>query len=250
MKPYEPVVVSILEESRPATILDAPSGSGWLGPRLQFDMQWDCVDLFAARPASCRTFRSADLDCGIPDDLGTYDAIVCCEGIEHLGNPDGYFKSVRRHLAPGGRLIVTTPNVWHPAARMQYLFQGFFPGFPPLSGVIERGAHRHVIPWSYPQLFLFLRLNGFENIVLHDAGERSPKRFYERLLGIPQRLYCRSRARRSGTAEERDFWVCAASPPALYGRRLVLSADVPCETGGTGRTGSMTPRDARAPHRS
>lgn len=230
MKPYEPVVAAILDQSRPASILDAPSGSGWLRARLSFDAQVDGLDLFASRPAAYRTFRNVDLDDGLPEDLPTYEAIVCCEGIEHLGNPDLFLRSVRKHLAPGGRLIITTPNVWHPAARMQYFFQGFFPGFPPLAGHIARGTHMHILPWSFPQLYLFLRLHGLEDIVLHDAGERSPKRFYERILAVPQILYCRSRHRQSATDAEREFWTSASSPQSIHGRRLIISAVAPRES--------------------
>jgi SAM-dependent methyltransferase len=227
LKPYESAVAAILNEARPATILDAPSGSGWLRPLLRFDTQVDGLDLFAPPPGQYRHFRQADLDAGLPEDLGIYDAIVCCEGIEHLGNPDLFFKSAFAHLASGGRLIVTTPNVWHPAARLQYLFQGFFPGFPPLVGHIQRGTHMHVMPWSFPQLFLFLRRNGLEDIMLHDSAERKPKRSYERLLGLPQSIYCRRKYRQSRTSEEREFWSCAGSPQSLYSRRLIVSAVKP-----------------------
>ncbi|PIQ10888.1 MAG: methyltransferase type 11 [Hydrogenophilales bacterium CG_4_9_14_3_um_filter_59_35] len=234
LKPYQPVVASILNQSRPATILDAPSGSGWLKGLLGFDAQIDGLDLFAPPPDAYRTFRSIDLDLGLPDDLGLYEAIVCCEGIEHFGNPDLFFRTARRHLVHGGRLIVTTPNVWFPEARLQFFLRGFFPSFPCLVGRIERGTHMHIMPWSFPQLFLFLRLNGFEDITLHDTEEKKPKRVYERLLGIPQALYCRHKRNKSITEEERAFWSFAGSEQSIYGRRLVVSAVTPNPAGDTG----------------
>ena len=39
-----------------------------------------------------------------------YDAIVATELIEHLENPQDFVRQAARLLAPGGRLIVTTPN--------------------------------------------------------------------------------------------------------------------------------------------
>ena len=226
LKPYQPVVASLLRQLRPATILDAPSGSGWLKGLLGFETRIDGLDLFAplTAPATYDMFRNVDLDFGLPNDLGLYEAIVCCEGIEHFGNPDLFFKTAHEHLMPGGQLIVTTPNVWYPEARLQYLLRGFFPSFPCLVGRIERGTHMHIMPWSFAHLYLFLRLNGFEKITLHDIDEPKPKRFYERFLGFPQVLYCRHKRNNSLTEEERTFWSFAGSEQAIYGRRLVVSA--------------------------
>lgn len=227
MKPYQPVVASLLNQLRPATILDAPSGSGWLKGLLGFETKMDGLDLFARPPATYGVFRNVDLDLGLPDDLGLYEAIVCCEGIEHFGNPALFFKTAREHLVPGGQLIVTTPNVWYPEARLQFFLRGFFPSFPCLVGRIERGTHMHIMPWSFAHLYLFLRLNGFEKITLHDIDEPKPKRFYERLLGFPQVLYCRHKRAKSLTEEERIFWSFAGSAQSIHGRRLVVSAETP-----------------------
>ena len=224
MKSYRPVVARLLEEKRPTTVLDAPCGSGWLAGLVQFDCSLDGVDLVGAAPAGYRGFRHADLDCGLPDDLGQYHAIVCCEGLEHLGNPHLFLRSAYRHLQAAGMLVVTTPNVWYPASRLQYLWRGFFPGFPSLAGKIQRGSHMHVTPWSFPQLYLYLSLAGFTSIRLHDVPEARPKRLYEWLLGLPQHLYCASKARRSASDVERAYWQQAGSRQSIFGRRLVASA--------------------------
>ena len=225
-KPYRPIVASVLNQSRPKTILDAPSGSGWLKTLLDFECEIDGLDLFAPPPQGYRLFRRADLDGGIPPDLGVYEAVVCCEGIEHFGSPDAFFKTVREHLSPGGQLIVTTPNTWYPEARLQFLLRGFFPSFPCIVGKIQRGTHMHIMPWSFPQLFLFLRLSGFTRIALHETNDKKPKNAYEWVVGLPQVLYCRNKERKSATDEERVFWSLAGSRQSVYGRRLVVSACV------------------------
>ena len=44
-------------------------------------------------------------------DLGRhFDCIVAGEVIEHLANPGRFLENMRRHLAPGGALVLTTPN--------------------------------------------------------------------------------------------------------------------------------------------
>ena len=223
MKSYEPVVARLLGEKRPATVLDAPCGSGWLAERLDFSCAIDGLDLYGERPQKYRAFQTADLDAGLPAGLPRYDAIVCCEGLEHFANPGLFLASAHRQLAAGGLLVVTTPNIWYPEARLQFLLRGFFPSFPSLAGKVKRGTHMHLLPWSFPQAHLFLTLAGFSGIRLHDVDEPRPRRLYERLFGWTQSLYCASKARRSA-GEERDYWRQAGSRQSVYGRRLVLSA--------------------------
>ena len=224
MKAHEGSIATLLRQRRPRTLLDAPCGTGWLARSVDFECRIDGLDLYGQAPPGYASFRAHDLDGGLPDDLGAYEAMVCCEGIEHLGNPVLFLRSAHRHLAPGGMLIVSTPNVWHPAARMQYLLRGFFPGFPSLAGRIAPGTHMHIMPWSFPHLFLYLRLASFTTIRLHEVDEPKPKRLYEWPLAWPQQLYCASRERQAGSEEERDYWRQAGSRQSLFGRRLVVSA--------------------------
>ena len=224
MKSYQPVVARLLREKRPAAVLDAPCGSGWLAHQLGAAAQIDGIDLFGQPPPGYRSFRTADLDLGLPADLGQYDAIACCEGIEHFSNPGLFLCCAFRHLAPGGVLVVTTPNLWYPEARVQYLLRGFFPGFPSLAGKVRPGTHMHLVPWSFPQLHLFLTLAGFGRILLHDLDEPKPKRLYEWLVGLPQYLYCAHKARAAASRHERGYWTQAGSHQSVWGRRLVVSA--------------------------
>jgi SAM-dependent methyltransferase len=224
VKAHEGVVAALVRQVRPPTLLDAPCGTGWLANQIDFDCRVDGVDLYGQAPPKYAGFHAVDLDGGLPAALGRYGAIVCCEGLEHFGNPALFLRSAAAHIEPGGMLIVTTPNVWHPAARLQYLVRGFFPGFPSLVGRIRPGSHMHITPWSFPQLFLYLRLAGFQTIRLHEVDEPKPKHLYEWPLGLPQRAYCSSRARRSSTEEERDYWRQAGSRQSVWGRRLVVSA--------------------------
>ena len=223
MKPYMPVVAEILNEARPASILDAPSGGGWLQPMLRFDHSIDGIDLFESKPSGYKNFINADLDKGIPDELRKYEAVVSCEGIEHVGNPLLLLESMKSHLVNNGVVVITTPNIWFPGAKLKFFMNGFFPSFPCLVSKIERGTHMHIMPWSYPQLYLYMKLAGFHDIRLHSVDEKKPKHIHEYFLGTPQRLYCKNKIRKSRTNEEKSFWEDAGSIQSLYGRRLVVS---------------------------
>lgn len=41
-----------------------------------------------------------------------FDLIIASEVIEHLVNPGGFLKCAAMHLAPGGRVLITTPNAY------------------------------------------------------------------------------------------------------------------------------------------
>lgn len=220
------VTADILNQRQPASLLDAPCGKGWLAERLNYHPTIDGIDLFDTPQSGYRQVLKADLDYGLPEGLPSYDCISCCEGIEHFGNPDLFLKTAKRHLNPGGWLVITTPNIWYPAARLQFFLRGFFPGFPCLVGKIQRGSHMHIMPWSYPHLYLYLKLNGFKNIQLHAEPLSKAKHFSEKILALPQRLYCKRRWKRASSQEEKEFWKVSMSGPSLYGRHLIVTAEI------------------------
>ena len=224
MKAYQPIVVEILQSAKPQSVLDTPSGEGWLR-RMFADpaVAIDGIDLFEEKPEGYRCFLRHDLDEGLPDSLPQYDAIVSCEGLEHIANPGRFLVTARRQLNPGGSIVVTTPNTWYPGARLQYFLRGFFPSFPALVGRIERGTHMHIMPWSWPQLHLHMALAGFADVRLHPCLEDERTHAYEKALALQMKAYCRGRARKARTEEERSFWETCAAPGALYARRLVVS---------------------------
>jgi len=223
-KNYRSVVIDILNNIKPNAILDTPSGDGWLLNGLNFTVDIDGIDLFEKKPKGYGRFTNSDLDCGIPDSMANYDAVVSCEGIEHVGNPLLLLETIKKHLVDEGVLIITTPNTWFPGAKVQYFLRGFFPGFSCLVGKIARGTHMHITPWSFAHLYLFLKMSGFSEIRLHDVPEAKPKHFYEWFVGMPQWVYYKLKERSSSTREEKLFWSDAGSRQSIYGRRLVVSA--------------------------
>jgi len=224
MKSYISTIISILEKLKPQTILDIPSGEGVLLRELTFDVEIDGVDLYELKPKGYRGFQQFDMDNGLPKDLPLYDAIVSCEGLEHLGNPLLFLENIKSHLNIKGVLIISTPNIWPPSSKLKFLMRGFFPSFPNLAGKIIKGSHMHIMPWSYPSLYLFLKLAGFDEIRLHSVKEKKPKHLFERFFGWPQTIYCNKNARDAASSEVREYWTDAGSLQSVYGRHLVVSA--------------------------
>ena len=205
-------------------VLDAPSGAGWLFEALGKDAVVDGVDLYAEPVPGYRRLWKHDLDAGLPADCDTYDLICCCEGLEHVGNPLLLLTDAHRHLADQGLLVVTTPNVWYPQARLQYWLRGFFPSFPPLPARVVRGTHMHITPWSFPQLYVYFRLAGFTTPEIIREPMSAPKHLHERLLVLPAWFYCRGKVKKAKSDDERAFWQAAGSPESLFGRHLIVVA--------------------------
>jgi SAM-dependent methyltransferase len=127
------------------------------------------ADLDEASIAACRALypRQASrlATCPGPYELPTtgefdvqFDAIIAKEVIEHLSEPERWARSLAQRLAPGGELLITTPNY------------GRFSTLPLLEGTV---------------LELFARLDGYSRKHIH------PSRFDRRRLAqLPLPLEC------------------------------------------------------------
>lgn len=223
-KPYRPAVARILNERRPASVLDIASGDGWLAAALDYPAILDAMDLFAAKPAGYRDFYLADINGEFPCGLPVYDAVVCCEAIAYLTNPGRFLDQVGAVLKPGGLLVISSPNPAYVGSRLLFLVRGHFPGFSYFLHNDKRVPHMPWLPFGWPQFWLVLGLHAYGDIEVHPVPEPRPKHFWERLLGWPARMYCRRQRIKSETQEEQRFWERAGSDQVLYGRRLVISA--------------------------
>lgn len=97
-------------------VLEVGSGLGYLTHALArrgYDAVGLDVSEEAVRSARARygdLFVNADLAEFAVERTGAFDAVVICEVIEHLADPVGFVAHAFSLLAPGGRLIITTPN--------------------------------------------------------------------------------------------------------------------------------------------
>lgn len=74
---------------------------------------------------------------------GEYGLISAIEVIEHLSNPGHLWDLVATCLAPGGRFLLTTPNIHSLRARLRFLFTGRLPAFD------AKGDPTHVQPMYF-----------------------------------------------------------------------------------------------------
>ncbi len=92
-------------------------------------------------------------------DLGrTFDTVFAGEIIEHLDDVHGFLSSVRRHLTPNGRLVLTTPNVFY-IANFVYRWGGH--------GLVH---YEHTAWYCEDTLRRVLEVNGFPKWRSHSRG--------------------------------------------------------------------------------
>lgn len=125
------LVVSLLAGGR--RCLDIGCGSGGLGSvlltRFGSAMGVD-LSLTLAVHASARGVKAvnADLDDGeLPFADASFDAVTCCDVLEHVFDPVALVRRVARVLRPGGQFVVSVPNIRYWPRLKTLLLHGYFP---------------------------------------------------------------------------------------------------------------------------
>lgn len=151
-------VRAALSDLRGGDLLDAPAGEGALARDL-FDAGFTptCLDVrLAPNRWTGARWIAHDLDEELPFDDGAFDAATCVEGIEHIENPWRLAREFHRVLRPGGRLVVTTPNILSIRSRFRFFTAGYHRGFK----YFDPGGG-HITVLELPQLLRILARAGF-----------------------------------------------------------------------------------------
>ena len=110
-------ITDFLKELRPGKILDIGCGLGWILSTLGED--WDKHGIEISKFASSHAAQFGNIHNGTLDDFtgSEFDVIIMNHVIEHLSDPIGVLKKIRRLLNPKGIFIIGTPDFDSAAAR-------------------------------------------------------------------------------------------------------------------------------------
>ena len=216
-------------EPRVRDVLDIPCGEGaFLGRLRQLGLAGHGADIVNRVTLRGARFTAADMNAPLPFGDGSFDAVVCIDGIEHLERPFDFVRECRRILRPGGVLLLSTPNISALRSRWRWLLTGFHnKGKTPLDETAPNPWH-HIGLVSFPEIRYLLHSNGFRITAIAANRVKAVSWLYTPLwplawlvTGLVFRRWEKDQAMRLRSAEVRRQLY---SLPVALGETLIVKA--------------------------
>jgi SAM-dependent methyltransferase len=167
-------LVDLFLEMEKGAVLDIPSGKGQEAAHLlRLGYRVVAADLFPSRAENPNfPWVTADANASFPFRDAAFDYVLSREGIEHFENQAGFLRECGRVLKPGGKLVLTTPNVMHLGSRLSHFLIGQRTLRRGLANEIQTLRkkegndlyHGHIFLLDYFRLRYLLRLSEFDRI--------------------------------------------------------------------------------------
>jgi SAM-dependent methyltransferase len=155
-------------EMAPQNMLDVGCGDGTLLSLVGDRVDRFGIDIVQQAPvyAGSVHFMQGDVSTGLPFSNATFDVVHSSELIEHLLDTESFLRECLRVLRPGGRLVVSTPNLHYWKNVIEWLKgnQFFFVDY-------RAGQEGHVRHFCAKTLSALARDVGFQKISIRTIGD-------------------------------------------------------------------------------
>lgn len=183
------------QPARGKTALDLSPGDGATS-RLLASLGYAVVVTDYDRPPrleqGIQRVGGVDLNHFLPFRSSTFDAVDLVEVIEHIENQPQLIREIRRVLKPGGRVLISTPNILNVFSRIRFLFTGFLRGrVRPVHYSKRPGNAPNIYLIHFYELYYLLFHYGFEVVELRRTRVKLASSFFTVLLYPLMRLFAR-----------------------------------------------------------
>ncbi|MCI0370080.1 MAG: class I SAM-dependent methyltransferase [candidate division NC10 bacterium] len=228
---YDQIAGIIARSPARRAVLDIPAGAGALAVRLAaLGLEVVAADLHPLTSAIPGTaWVRADMEGRLPFADEAFDLVASLEGIEHLRSPFAFLGECARVLSPGGRLILSTPNIHKLTSRVKFLLGGLVNGLGrPLDEAQRMPPFGHINLLSYYQLRYMLRALGFCVCGLASSRRKATDRalgfLVPAIYGFTWLALARERDPRQRKANA-EIFQHMLSGHVLYSKHLIVVAE-------------------------
>ncbi|HUO04503.1 MAG TPA: class I SAM-dependent methyltransferase [Candidatus Binataceae bacterium] len=230
----------------PGRVLDIPAGGGLqTGALRNLGYHVVPVDLFPPGKRNGRDWWTvADANLQFPYRDASFDYVLSREGIEHLANQLGFIGECARVLRPGGKFVMTTPNMMHLSARASMFLTGQRNLRRGLVNEVQtfrgrkgpRVYHGHAFLLDYFRARYMLRLSGFDRLEVYSDRKSPTSVAMAPLAGIMWAAAKFSLAVSARNARRQGYLQAPPevtgeilrhvfSPALLFGKRMIIVAE-------------------------
>jgi 2-polyprenyl-3-methyl-5-hydroxy-6-metoxy-1,4-benzoquinol methylase len=119
--------------------------------------------------------------------VNCFDIVTAIEVIEHVENPIGFLRNVRRLLSPAGVAVLTTPNVDCLPARIKYLLYG------KIRNMDDQSEPTHISPIFFDlfkrQFLPASKLQLHQHLLFPPDGFQNCRKSVSLLMGVAARVF-------------------------------------------------------------
>lgn len=230
----------------PGAVLDISAGGAVQSRALaRLGYRVFSIDLFAPVDRVAGTsWICADANRALPFCDAAFDYVLSREGIEHLEDQMGFLRNCARVLRPGGRVVLTTPNMMHLSARASMFLTGQRSLRRGLINEIQTPRthkqgpfyHGHVFMLDYYRARYMMRLAGFDHLEVYTdrwSATSVAMAPIVPILWMAMKLAVASSVRNARRPEHRapredvteEIIRHVLSPALLFGKRMIIVAE-------------------------